>query len=92
MNGNSNKYIRSINYLLRRNRRLLEKILPVSKHTIKTTRQKLLNKGFRFRYFTHTQLNAKGKLYYFCYEYGYFLLEKEQVLIVRRKENTEEEL
>jgi hypothetical protein len=45
--------------------------------------------GFRFQYFTHTYTNRNGQLYYFCYEYGYLLLDKERVLIVKKQPSVE---
>lgn len=86
LNSDSNTYVRNINNILRRNRRLLEETLPTSDEMTKITKQKMLEKGFQFKYFTHTYINKKGNVYYFCYEYGYLLLEGDWVLVVKRKE------
>jgi hypothetical protein len=86
LNSDSNGYVRNINNLLRRNRRILEETLPVTEEMAKITRQKLIEKGFQFKYLTHTYTNKKGNIYYFCYEYGYLLLEADWVLVVKRKE------
>ena len=86
LNSDSNTYVRNINNILRKNRRLLEDALPASEEMSKLPRQKLLDKGFQFKYFTHTYANKKGNTYYFCYEYGYLPLEGDWVLIVKRKE------
>jgi hypothetical protein len=38
--------------------------------------------GFDFRHFTHLYRTKQGNTYHFCYDYGYFLLPDEKVLIV----------
>lgn len=86
LNSDSNGHVRNINNILRRNRRMLEETLPASEEMAKITKQKMLEKGFQFKYFTHTYTNKKGNIYYFCYEYGYLLLEGDWLLVVKRKE------
>ena len=86
LNSDSNSYVRNINNILRKNRRLLEEALPAGEEMVKLPKQKLIEKGFLFRYFTHTYTNKKGNIYYFCYEYGYLPLEGDWVLVVKRKE------
>ena len=86
LNSDTNGYVRSINNILRKNRRILEEALPSSEEMVKITRSKLIERGMLFKYFTHTYSNKKGNIYYFCYEYGYLLLEADWVLIVKRKE------
>lgn len=72
--------IKETNYLLRRNRYLLHRLSPEGKTTLR--REVLVQAGFDFRYFTHLYRTQKGSTYYFCYDYGYLLLEDEKVLIV----------
>jgi hypothetical protein len=86
LNSDSNSYVRSINNTLRKNRRILEETLPVTGGMVKITRSKLMEKGFAFKYFTHTYTNKKGTVYCFCYEYGYLVLEADWILVVKRKE------
>jgi len=50
----------------------------------KTSRDKMLQKGFNFNYFTHQYLTKTGSEYHFCYELGYLLLDNDEILIVRR--------
>lgn len=85
LNSDSNSYVRNINNVLRKNRRILQDMLVDGNEMTKTTRQKLSERGFQFTYTTHTYTNKKGNVYYFCYEYGYLLLEGDWVLIVERK-------
>jgi len=81
--SDSNNYVRNINNALRKNRHILEDCLPAGNEMAKTTREKLLHKGFLFRYITHTLTNKKGNIYYFCYDYGYLPLENGWYLVVK---------
>ena len=89
LNSDGNSYVRNINHRLRRNRRILESLLPLARDISRLQQQKLHNKGFAFKYFTHIQVNKKGHTYYFCYEYGWMALEGDSVLIVRKRSNVE---
>jgi hypothetical protein len=86
LNSDTNGYVRNINNTLRKNRRILEETVPAAEEMVKMTRSKLLEKGFQFKYYTHTYTNKKGNIYYFCYEYGYLQLDADWLLIVKRKE------
>ncbi|MFC6997934.1 hypothetical protein [Rufibacter roseus] len=74
------RWILEINTLLRRNRQLLRKASPQGKTTVR--RQVLELSGFSFNYFTHLYQAKNGNTYYFCYDYGYRLLEDGKMLIV----------
>ena len=78
--------MRNVNNALSKNRRILEELLPEGEETAKTTQDKLLQKGFLFKYVTHLYTTKAGKVYYYCYDYGYLPLDNEWYLIVRRKE------
>lgn len=83
--GGADKYVRKINRKLKKNRSILQKMNPEGKTT--THRDQLLKSGFDFDYHTNTYTTKEGRQYHFCYEYGYLLLEKDFVLLVRREEN-----
>ena len=87
LNSDGNKCVRNINHSLRKNRRILESLLPGERSICNTTRHKLHSKGFVFTHHTHTCTNKKGNTYYFCYEYGYLVLERERVVVLRKKED-----
>ena len=55
------------------------------KDKTKTSRDRLLSKGFSFNYFTHTYETKTGSIYHFCYEMGYLELENDEVLLVKRE-------
>lgn len=72
--------ILNINRILRKNRSVLKSLNPVGKTTVR--RSLLENKGFDFDFFTHTYRTKSGSLYYFVYEYGYYLEPNEKVVLV----------
>jgi len=84
MNSNETNFIRNINYILRRNRRILEKLCPGDK--AKSTKGNLNVEGYNFNYHTNTFHTKKGQSYYFCYDYGYLELEDDELIIVKRKD------
>ena len=86
LSSDTSAYVRNINNILRRNRKILEEMLPAAEEMTKVTKSRLLEKGFQFKYLTHTYANKKGSIYHFCYEYGYLLLESDWILIVKRKD------
>jgi predicted nucleic acid-binding Zn ribbon protein len=84
--NSGNKYVRNINNALLKNRRILAAVFGAKDETLKTTRDKLLQQGFQFKYNTHTYTNKKGNVYFFCYDYGYLPLENDWFLLVKRRE------
>jgi predicted nucleic acid-binding Zn ribbon protein len=84
--GESNQLVRNINNTLRRNRYILQSLIP-ERGMIKVNRESLIQAGFSFKYHTHQYQNKKGNTYSFCYEYGYLPLDIDWYLIVKRNEN-----
>ncbi len=82
----ANNYIRNVNNALGKNRRILESLLPERDATAKASRDKLIEKGFQFKYHTHLYHTKTEKTYFYCYEYGYLPLENNWYLIVKREE------
>ncbi|MEX6688997.1 hypothetical protein QTN47_15925 [Danxiaibacter flavus] len=82
----NNSYIRSINNQLLKNRRILESLLPATEEMSKASKDKLTQLGFVFKYSTHSYVNKKGNVYFFCYDYGYLPLDNDVYLIVKRRE------
>jgi len=78
--------IRNINNTLKKNRNILESLIPTNEELTKTTRERLTRAGFNFRFFTHSYQNKKGNNYHYCYDYGYLALEGDWFLIVRGKD------
>ncbi len=86
LNSDTTNYVRNVNNILRKNRRVLEENLKGETTTM--SKQKLIDKGFNFKYYTNQIVTKNNHTYVYCYEFGYLLLEKEMVLIVKRKETT----
>lgn len=86
LKADSNNIVRNINNALSKNRRILESLIGEGDEMTKTWKEKLLEKGFQFKYITHSYTNKKGNTYYFCYDHGYLPLENDGYLIVKRKE------
>lgn len=84
LKSDTNNLVRNINNALGKNRRILEASLG-KEGMVKIQRDKLLEKGFQFKYSTHTYTNKKGDVYFFCYDLGYLPLENEWYLLVKRK-------
>lgn len=83
-NSDSNNYVRNLNNILRKNRRILEEVLVGEKTTV--AKQKLVDKGFNFGFNTHRHTTINKHVYTFCYEYGYLPLnEKDLILVIKRK-------
>jgi len=86
LKSNTINLVRNVNNALGKNRRILENLFIAGEEMAKTTRDKLLQKGFQFKYITHTYTNKKGNTYFFCYDIGYLPLESDWYLLVKRKE------
>jgi predicted nucleic acid-binding Zn ribbon protein len=82
-----NNLVRNINNALVKNRRILERFFINDEETTKTTKEKLLQEGFQFKYVTHTCANKKGNIYFFCYDLGYLPLENNWYLLVKRRDD-----
>ena len=87
LNSDSNNFVRNINNILRKNRRILAELNPSGK--VKVHRDKLLERGFKFSYFTNTYSTKAGKTYHYCYDQGYLALENDYYFLVVRQEYVE---
>jgi len=75
-------YLRKVNGILKRNRQILETLNPAGKTKVKW--RILVQRGFDFQYITDMYETSAGAQYRFCYEYGYLLLNGDEVLLVKR--------
>lgn len=76
--------VKTINLILRKNRKILEDLLPPEGMT-KIPSKILISKGFDLTYHTHLYTTKAGSVYHYCYEYGYLFIEGDYVLIVKRE-------
>lgn len=86
LKSKNNLQIKTINGTLIKNRRIMEAILPDTDDTVKIHRERLLKQGFQFTYHTHLYTTKNGKIYTYCYDYGYLPLDNDWYLIVRKRE------
>jgi len=84
LNKDENTYMKNVNNRLRKNRRILRELNPEGKAKVK--KQTLQSRGFSFKFFTNIYKTREGKVYYFCYEYGYLPLNNDFFALVINKE------
>jgi len=89
LKSTTNNLVRNTNHALGKNRRLLEGIIPEGEEMIKVKKEKLLLSGYQFKYTTHFHINKKGSIYYYCYDYGYLMLDNEWCIVVKSPDATE---
>lgn len=87
LNSDSSNFMRNINNILRKNRRILAELNPHGK--AKIHRDKLTERGFKFSYFTNIYRTKKGNAYHFCYDQGYLELEDNMFTLVVRQSYVE---
>ena len=83
LNSDENNLIRNTNNILRKNRRIIKELIPQDK-SISIEKDKLLQKGFNFNLHTEMITTKAGKIYFFCYEYGYLQLSEFKYALVKK--------
>lgn len=83
INKDTTNFMRNINNRLRKNYRILSELNPEGKS--KTTKSKLVSKGFDFEYFTNILQTKTGNTYFFIYEQGYMYIENDGLVLVRKE-------
>ena len=81
-NSDTSADMRNVNNILRKNRRILDSIISPEGKT-KILKTKLSDKGFNFKYHTHTYTTQKGTTYKLCYDYGYLAIENDYIMVVK---------
>lgn len=84
LNRDETAYMSKVNRVMRKNRRILKELNPEGKAKVK--RKAMDSLGFDFKYFTNVYKTKEGKVYYFCYEYGYLPLENSYFALVLNKD------
>lgn len=84
LNKDSKNLVRNINNRLRKNYRILNSF-PLKDGKTKTTKMRLMDKGFDFEYITNLYTTKKGSTYYFVYDLGYLPLDHDHYIIVKRE-------
>lgn len=83
INKDSTNFMRNVNNKLRKNYRILTELNTEGKS--KTTRSKMLSKGFDFEFFTNILETKTGNTYYFLYDQGYRSLENDYFMLVKKE-------
>jgi len=84
LNSNETNFMRNVNNVLRKNRRILIELNTTGKSRV--SREKLHEKGFDFGLFTSIYTTKEGSIYHYCYEQGYLQVDKNWYLLVVKKE------
>jgi hypothetical protein len=82
--GKSSNYIRQINHLLQKNRRILAATYSQYPARQPIPLHELLLMGFNALHFTHQQKDQRAGTYTFCYDYGYKMIGRNAVKIVQQ--------
>lgn len=84
LNKDSKNLVRNINNRLRKNYRILDSF-ELKEGKTRTTKTRLLDKGFDFEYITNLYTTKKGSTYFFVYDLGYLPLDNDYYMIVKRE-------
>jgi len=82
INKDTTNYMRNTNNKLRKNYRILSELNGEGK--TKTTKIKLLSKGFDFDFVTNLMHTKNGNTYYFVYDQGYMVLDNDFYVLVKK--------
>ena len=82
-NRDYSNYMRRVNNILRKNRKILAKHNPNGKAKVDGT--VLMEEGYNFAYFTNIYETRKGGKYYFCYDQGFIKLDDNKYALVVRQ-------
>lgn len=83
-NEADNAYVRRVNSILRKNRRILSKMNTSGKTKVRALQ--LAEEGFNFHFYTNTYKTKSGNLYYFCYDQGYIKLDDDWITLVVKQD------
>ena len=83
-NRDISRLIRRVNYTIRKNRNILNKLNPSGECRIH--KRMLIDSGLNLQYFTSMYRTRSGNTYYFCYDQGYLELEGDYYLLVSKED------
>lgn len=84
LNKDSKNLVRNINNRLRKNYRILDSF-SLTEGKTRTSKTRLMDKGFDFEYLTNLYTTKKGTTYFFVYDLGYLPLDNDYYMIVKRE-------
>jgi hypothetical protein len=80
LNSDSSNYMRRVNNILRKNRRILQDI--AQSKNLKRTREQLYFEGYNFKFFTTYDKTTEGIELWYCYDMGLMILDNENVRVI----------
>lgn len=84
LNKDGKNLVRNINNRLRKNYRILNSF-SLTEGKTRTSKTRLMDKGFDFEYLTNLYTTKKGTTYFFVYDLGYLPLDNDYYMIVKRE-------
>lgn len=84
MNRSTSTLVHAINLNLRRNRKILQSFLPTTSQMAEVEKDRVKVYGFDFTYYTHVKV-VNNITYYFCYDFGYQMVNKDKIVIIQQK-------
>lgn len=84
INKDSKNLVRNVNNRLRKNYRILDSF-ELKDGKTRSTKTRLMDKGFDFEYITNLYTTKKGSTYFFVYDLGYLPLDNDYYMIVKRE-------
>jgi len=80
-------YIKTVNSIIRKNRRILKTLCPMGKATVR--REVLESTGYNFIHFSNVYRTNNNTFYYMCYDYGFTPVKegaKQKALIIQKQD------
>ena len=89
LNRDEMNFIRNVQNILRRNRRILAELNPGK--PVKLHRDELIARGFNFTFHTHSFTVRDGTTHYFCFDQGYYACGKDYFTLVTGDNDLDQE-
>ena len=89
LNRDEMNFIRNVQNILRRNRRILAELNPGK--SVKLHRDELISRGFNFTFHTHSFIAQDGTTHYFCFDQGYYECGKDYYNLILGDDNLDQE-
>ena len=80
-----NGYISKISEIIKKNRNILK--YNIEREVDNINSNELMFMGFSFSFFTHETVSNSGRVYRFCYDYGYLINKGGKVKIIQMGES-----
>jgi hypothetical protein len=75
---------KDIDKILHRNRSIILELLGENRAHLKIKRLELDKKNFHYNYYTHQNINKKGKTYNWLYDLGWIEFSNDEMLLLKK--------